>query len=93
MVEQLLEKHKVTLATAGWVIAVIIVPLTIWFASRFASISYQIEDAHAKIAVVEKQEKKLSERFNTVETRITDKLDIIHKDVGEIKGELRRISR
>lgn len=87
MVEQLLEKHRVTLATAGWVTAVIIVPLTVWF----AAISYKIDDANAKIIIVDENERVLSKRVELLEIRISDKLEAIHKDVGQIKGELKRL--
>lgn len=87
MIEQLLERHKVTLATVVWVVVIIIVPLTVWF----AAISYQIDGAHAKIGFVQEKEKKLSEKLDHLDTRISDKLESIHKDVGEIRGELKRL--
>lgn len=86
--EAVLEKYKATIAASVWVITVIIMPLTIWF----TAISYKIDDANAKIIIVDENEKVLSNKVEELEVRISDKLEAIHKDVGQIKGELKHLT-
>jgi hypothetical protein len=70
-----------------WFLSTVVIPLTFWFAllqSKVDGASAEIVEISGKI----KEEKKLDrENF----TEIFRRLDKIASDVGEIRGELRRI--
>lgn len=87
--EDLLERYKLGIKETVWFVCCVVVPLTVWF----MVIKSELVQANAKIVIMEENEQKLAQEINILKTRMNDKLEAIHKDVGEIKGELKRIRR
>ena len=87
MLERILEEYKVTLGAALWTICVIIIPLTLWF----TAISYRIDEVSSKVFVLSEDQAMLRATSKDLDTKISNKLDLIHADLGIVKGELRRI--
>lgn len=87
MINKMVGDYKEVVVGAAWFISIVVVPLTIWF----VAISHKIDSASAKIIIVEEKEEQLQRKIHLLDTRIADKLEVIHKDIGEIKGELKRL--
>lgn len=72
---------------AGWTVSVIILPATF----SFVAITIQLDKTEARVMAVEELEKDRTLQFRLLRDGISEKLDMIHKDLGEVRGELKRI--
>ena len=81
--------QKVSIQEIIWVLCAMVVPLTIWF----VAISYKIDNANAKILVIQESEKENRQDFKDLDNKVSGKLDRIIKELGIVKGQLKRISR
>lgn len=85
--EKVFEKFSVPIGLVVWFIGSVVLPVAGWF----YFIKFQIEDVQSAIFVIEQKEKQLEEGHKFFSDNISNKLDQIHKDIGEVKGELKRI--
>lgn len=82
-----IERYKTILGALSWFFFMIVVPTIIWF----SGVDHRFTELNSKLVVQEKRSEQLEIRVRDIEVRIADKLEIIHKDIGEIKGELKRL--
>ena len=92
--EDILEKLRLPVGVIFWLIVSIIIPATV----SFTVLQAKIDTAHARIVIVDESEKQLRSDLNTLEAKLYDndaklygKLEVIHKELGEVKGELKRL--
>jgi len=73
--------------SALWFVVAIVIPLTVWFfaiASRIEALEIQAKQA-------EIQNIAIDIKLSTFNMRMSDKLEMIADDIGQIKGELKRL--
>ena len=73
--------------SALWFVVAIVIPLTVWFfaiASRIEALEIQAKQA-------EIQNIAIDIKLSTFNKRMSDKLEMIADDIGQIKGELKRL--
>lgn len=84
---QQFQDMPVPLKTVAWFFAAIAIPLTLWF---FA-IASRIEALEVQAKQTQQQSNEFDVRMSTFNYRMSDKLESIADDIGQIKGELKRL--
>jgi len=92
--ETFFDKYKTIFQASTWVLLMVIYPAIVWFVGvdyKFISFEKKADEFYSILTEKEKKLTTLENRMTVLENRISDKLEAIHKDLGEVKGELKRL--
>lgn len=70
-----------------WFITAVVIPITIWF----LVLKLEVNEAKTNISDLKVRIKEDEETVKSSFKTLDQKLDQIHKDLGQVMGELRRI--
>lgn len=82
-----LQNMPLPLKTVFWFFTAVTIPITLWF---FAVVS-RIEALEVQAKQTQVQSNELDLKMSAFNYRMSDKLQSIADDIGQIKGELKRL--